>query len=101
MNACLSHTSEDPRGGTQRTADLCSYVTDNFLRNRKLPAKKLCLSPPGGHFHSKVIGMLVVFFGVQNSDFGIFRVFKGLQGSSGKFWKVEAIFPKTDLKTGV
>ena len=30
----------------------------------------------GGHFHGKVIGMLVVFFRVQNSDSGIFlRVF--------------------------
>ena len=40
VNACLCHTSEDPRGGTQRTADLCSYVQINA----KLPAKKLCLS---------------------------------------------------------
>ena len=27
-------------------------------------------------FNSKVIGMLVVFFRVENSDFGIFRVFQ-------------------------
>ena len=26
----------------------------------------------GGDFHSKVIGMLVVFFGVKIYDFGIF-----------------------------
>ena len=37
MNACLCHTSEHPRGGRQRTADLCSYVQINAKR----PAKKL------------------------------------------------------------
>ena len=39
----------------------------------------------GGDFNSKVIGMLVVFFRVQNSDFGIFRVFWKIFGKWKQF----------------
>ena len=46
----------------------------------------------GGHFHSKVIGMLVIFLGYKILILVFFRVFWK------RFLKIEAIFPKTALK---
>ena len=50
---------------------------------------------PQGHFHSKVIGMLVSYF------LGYKIMILVLFGSSGNFSKMEAIFHKTALKIGI
>ena len=46
----------------------------------------------GGHFHSRVIAMLVAFFRVKNYDFGIFL------GSSGKFLENGSHFSQNNPK---
>ena len=56
---------------------------------------KSAKNPGGGHFHSKVIGMLVVFLEYKIL---ILVFFWGLLEN---FWKMEAIFPKTALKIAI
>ena len=50
------------------------------------------LKSPSGHFHSKVIGMFVVFLGYKIMILVFFRVFWNILGT---------IFPKTALKSAI